>query len=343
MVRRSINASPMFGIRTILPDSVKNAQGKQPMRYGFSLPVRGNLATHDGIAGIAQHGERLGFVSATIADHVVFPASIESKYPYDASGNHPSTGDAIEPLSLMAFAAGGTSTLRFITSVLILPHRNPVLAAKMIASIDVLSQGRVTLGIGVGWLREEFEALGAADFDRRGAVSDEYLAIYKKLWSPGPVEHHGEFYSFGPLRCEPLPVQRPHPPIWVGGHSKVALRRTARHADGWHPIGTVATAELRPKEFGGLLDDLKRMTEAEGRDYNKITIAFVARLHEAPTPIEAADRMPFSGSAAQLIEDVEAYRRLGVSHLSFDFRAATLEQTLERMDWFAQKVMPHTR
>ena len=154
------------------------------MRYGFSLPVRGNLATHDGIAGIAQHGERLGFVSATIADHVVFPTSVESKYPYDASGNHPSTGDAIEPLSLMAFAAGGTSTLRFITSVLILPHRNPVLAAKMIASIDVLSQGRVTLGIGVGWLREEFQALGAADFDRRGAVSDEYLAIYKKLWSP---------------------------------------------------------------------------------------------------------------------------------------------------------------
>ena len=313
------------------------------MRYGFSLPVRGNLATHDGIVGIARHGERLGFVSATIADHIVFPTSVESKYPYDASGNHPSTGDAIEPLSLMAFAAGRTSTLRFITSVLILPHRNPVLAAKMSATIDVLSQGRVTLGIGVGWLREEFDAVGAADFDRRGAVSDEYLAIYKKLWSPGPVEHHGEFYSFGPLRCEPLPVQRPHPPIWVGGHSKVALRRTARHADGWHPIGTVATAELRPAEFGGLLDDLKRMTEAEGRDYNDITIAFVARLHEAPKPIATADRMPFTGSDAQLIEDVEVYRKLGVSHLSFDFRAPTLEQTLDRMEWFAREVMPHTR
>ena len=312
------------------------------MRYGFSLPVRGNLANHDGIVGIAQHGERLGFVSATIADHIVFPTEVASKYPYDASGNHPSTGDAIEPLTLMAFAAGRTSTLRFITSVLILPHRNPVLAAKMIATIDVLSQGRVTLGIGVGWLREEFEALGAANFDRRGAVSDEYLAIYKKLWSPGPVEHQGTYYSFAPLRCEPLPVQRPHPPIWVGGHSKAALRRTARHADGWHPIGTVATAELRPPEFSARLDDLKRMADAEGRDYADITIAFVARLHETPQPIEAADRMPFSGSANQLIEDVEAYRKLGVSHLSFDFRAATLGQTLDRMDWFARQVMPHT-
>jgi probable F420-dependent oxidoreductase len=313
------------------------------MRYGFSLPVRGNLANHDGIVGIVRIGERLGYVSATIADHIVFPTAIESKYPYDASGIHPSAGDAIEPLSLMAFAAGSTSTLRFITSVLILPHRNPVLTAKMIATIDVLSQGRVTLGIGVGWLREEFEALGAADFARRGAVSDEYLAIFKKLWSPGPVEHQGTYYSFAPLRCEPLPVQQPHPPIWVGGHSRAALRRTARFANGWHPLGTVATAELRPPEFTALLDDLKRMTEAEGRDFSDITIAFVARLHESPHPIDGPDRMPFSGSAAQLIEDVETYRNLGVSHLSFDFRAPTLARTQERMDWFAREVMPHTQ
>ena len=312
------------------------------MRYGFSLPVRGNLADYDGITGIARSGEKLGFVAATIADHIVFPTAVASKYPYDASGNHPSTGDAIEPLSLMAFAAGATQTLRFITSVLILPHRNPVLAAKMIASIDVLSRGRVTLGIGVGWLREEFEALGAADFDRRGAVSDEYLAIFKKLWSPGPVEHQGEFYSFPPLRCEPLPVQKPHPPIWVGGHSKAALRRTARYADGWHPIGTVATAELRPPEFAALLDDLKRMTEAAGRDYADITIAFVARLHEQAAASDAADRMPFTGSAQQLLDDVEAYRKLGVTQLSFDFRAPTLSQTLDRMDWFAREIMPHT-
>lgn len=309
------------------------------MKYGFSLPVRGNLATHDGIVAIARHGERLGFVSATIADHIVFPTAVESKYPYDASGNHPSTGDAIEPLSLMAFAAGRTTTLRFVTSVLILPHRNPVLTAKMIATIDVLSQGRVTLGIGVGWLKEEFAALGAADFARRGAVSDEYLTIFKKLWGPGPVEHQGQFYSFAPLRCEPRPVQRPHPPIWVGGHSQAALRRTARFADGWHPLGTVATAELRPPEFSAMLDQLKRMTEAEGRDYADLTIAFVARLHEATRPIGDAGRMPFSGSADQLIADVETYRRLGVSHLSFDFRAQTLPQTLERMDWFASEVM----
>lgn len=312
------------------------------MQYGFSLPVRGNQANHDGLVSIARRGEELGFTYATIADHIVFPTSVASQYPYDATGRHPSAGDAIEPLSLMAFIAGATKRLRLVTSVLILPHRNPVLAAKMIATIDVLSQGRVTLGIGVGWLREEFAALGAADFDRRGAVSDEYLAIFKKLWSPGPVEYHGAYYSFAPLRCEPLPVQRPHPPIWVGGHSKAALRRTARHADGWHPLGTVETAELRPLEFAASLDDLKRMTEAEGRDFAKMTIAFVARLRETKTAIDSPDRMPFSGSTAQLLEDIATYRSLGVSHLSFDFRGSDLPATLERMAWFAQDVMPHT-
>jgi probable F420-dependent oxidoreductase len=314
--------------------------GEDAMQFGFSLPVRGELANYDGIVAMARRGEQLGFTSATIADHIVFPVASESKYPYDASGRHPSTGDAIEPLSLMAFVAGCTQRLRLVTSVLILPHRNPVLTAKMVSSIDVLSRGRVTLGIGVGWLREEFAALNAPEFDQRGAVSDEYLAIFKKLWSPGPVEHQGRHYSFAPLRAEPLPVQKPHPPIWVGGHSKAALRRTARHADGWHPLGTVDTAELRPPEFASMLDTLKHMTEAEGRDFRDITIAFVARLRETAEPIRDNDRMPFSGSADQIIADAEAYQRLGVSHLSFDFRRPTLEETLARMEWFARTVMP---
>jgi probable F420-dependent oxidoreductase len=267
---------------------------------------------------------------------------VESAYPYDASGRHPSHGDAMEALSLIAFVAGQTSTLRLIASVLILPYRNPVLTAKMVSTIDVLSGGRVTLGIGVGWMAEEFEALNAPDFSRRGAVTDEWVTIFKKLWSEGPVEHQGKFYSFGPVRCEPLPVQKPHPPIWVGGHSVPALRRTARYADGWHPLGTVETAELRPPEFAAMLDDLRRMTEAFGRDFNDITLAFVARLRESKEPVPGKHRMPFSGSAAQLIEDVETYRSMGVSHLSFDFHRATLTETLERMDWFASEVMAKT-
>ncbi|MGE4043523.1 MAG: LLM class F420-dependent oxidoreductase [Acetobacteraceae bacterium] len=313
------------------------------MQFGFSLPVRGELANHDGIVAIARAGERLGFASATMADHVVFPTVSDSHYPYDASGRHPSTGDALEPMTLLSFVAGQTTTLRLVTSVLILPYRNPVLTAKMVSTIDVLSRGRITLGVGVGWLREEFEALDAPDFAQRGSVSDEYIEIFKKLWSPGPVQHHGRHYSFGPLHAEPLPVQQPHPPIWVGGHSRAAIRRTARHADGWHPLGTVDTAELRPAEFSRMLDTLKREAEAAGRDHRDVAISFVARLRETAQPIAADDRMPFSGSAGQIIADTETYRGLGVTHLSFDFRRPTLAETLARMEWFAREVMPATR
>ena len=168
------------------------------------------------------------------------------------------------------------------------------------------------------------------------------MTIFKKLWSPGPVAHAGKFYNFGPVRCEPLPVQKPHPPIWIGGHSVPALRRTARYADGWHPLGTVDTAELRPAEFAAMRDDIRRMADGFGRDFNDITLAFVARLRDTKAPISDNNRMPFSGSTQQLIEDVETYRALGVSHLSFDFRRPTLTETMDRMEWFATEVMAKT-
>src|SRR5437773_10280297 len=151
------------------------------MRYGFYLPTRGRSAEPDALETLVTRGEALGFNSTVIADHVVFPVTIASKYPYTVSGAFPGGGDALEQLTLMSFVAAKSERLRLITSVMILPHRNPVLTAKMLATIDVLSRGRVTVGVGVGWLREEFAALGAAEFDRRGAVSDEYLRIFKTL------------------------------------------------------------------------------------------------------------------------------------------------------------------
>jgi probable F420-dependent oxidoreductase len=308
------------------------------MHFGFTLPVRGPLTTSDAIVAIAQAGERLGFHAATIADHIAFPTEVHSTYPYDASGVHPSKGDAIEQLSLMAFAAGRTERLRFLTSVMILPHRNPLLTAKMIATIDVLSKGRVTLGVGVGWLREEFEALAAPDFDRRGEVSDEWIAILKKLWTESPVGHAGKHYRFGPLRCEPQPVQKPHPPIWIGGHSPAAIRRAARHGDGWHPLGTVDTAVLSPVELRPLLDQLKRLIEKEKRDFAKLALSFVGRLREQEAAA-GTNRMPFTGSFAQIHDDVAAYGALGFGMLSFDFTQPTLSETLERMERFASAVM----
>jgi len=307
------------------------------VRYGFYLPTRGGCATPEALEAIVQRGEALGFHSVMIADHVVFPPAIASKYPYTVSGVFPGGGDALEQLTLMAFVAGRTRTLRLVTSVMILPYRNPVLTAKMLATIDVLSRGRVTVGVGVGWLREEFEALDAPDFERRGTVSDEYIRIFKTLWTQDPASFEGEFYRFEALRCLPQPVQKPHPPIWIGGHSAPALRRAARLGDGWHPVGANPAVPLRPAELRASLDQLFRMTEAEGRDPSALTISFKAPVYDpSVTTLTGSERRPFSGTPQQIADDIGAYEKAGVSELVFDFRSERLDDALERMERFAQ-------
>jgi probable F420-dependent oxidoreductase len=310
------------------------------MRYGFYLPTRGPMATRDGVLALAREGERLGLHSAMIADHVVFPVTSMSAYPYTLDRRHPSGGDALEALSILGVVAGATERLRLVTSVLVLPYRNPVLAAKMVASLDVLSGGRVTLGVGVGWLKEEFEALDAPDFEKRGAVSDEWIAILKTLWTRTPASFEGKFYRFADIRAEPLPLQKPHPPIWVGGHSPAALRRTARHGDGWHPVGAIAASPLPPEEMVRHLDTLKRLTEAEGRDFSTLTISYKAPLYDAAVPDRDGARRSFSGTPQEIAADIRAFAGIGVHELIFDFRARSIPESLEALQRFAAQVMP---
>ncbi len=307
------------------------------MRYGFYLPTRGQTATPEALEALVQRGEALGFSSVMIADHVVFPVAIKSKYPYTVTGAFPGQGDALEQLALMAFIAGKTRTLRLVSSVMIVPHRNPVVTAKMLATIDVLSHGRVTVGVGVGWLREEFQALGAPDFDRRGSVSDEYIRIMKTLWTECPASFAGEFYRFEAIQCLPAPVQKPHPPIWVGGHSKAALRRVARLGDGWHPVGANPAVPLRPPELASSLAGLRRLTEAEGRDPSSLTISYKAPVYDPGQALDGrtGERRPFSGSPGEIEDDIATFARLGVSEVIFDFRRERLAESLERMERFA--------
>ena len=306
------------------------------MRYGFYLPTRGRTATPEDLEALVRRGEALGFASVMIADHIVFPVTIKSRYPYTVDGAFPGQGDTLEQLALMAFIAGKTERLRLVTSVMILPYRNPVATAKTLATIDVLSRGRVTVGVGVGWLREEFEALGAPDFDRRGAVSDEYLRIFKTLWTQSPASFSGEFYRFESIKCLPQPVQKPHPPIWIGGHSRAALRRAARLGDGWHPVGANPAVPLGPQELRASLDELARLTDEQGRDPRTLTISYKAPVYDTDKPIAGTDRRPFAGSAEQIRDDIETFARLGVSELIFDFRSESQSESLDRMERFAK-------
>jgi probable F420-dependent oxidoreductase len=315
----------------------------RPMKFGFYLPTRGPTAAPEALETLVTRGEALGFQSVMIADHVVLPTEVRSKYPYTVSGAFPGHGDALEQLTLMAFVAGLTARLRLVSSVMILPYRNPVLTAKMLATVDVLSRGRVTVGVGVGWLREEFEALHAPDFDRRGAVSNEYLQIFKTLWTQDPADFAGRFYQFNRLRCLPHPVQKPHPPLWIGGHSRPALRRVATYGDGWHPVGANPAVPLRPHELQAALNDLKRFVEAKGRDPEAVTISLKAPLYDVSPAAEqqaGLERRPFSGAPEQVIDDIATYGRLGVSELIVDFRRETLNDSLERMEHFASVIKP---
>jgi probable F420-dependent oxidoreductase len=247
---------------------------------------------------------------------------------------------SVETFSILGVVAGATEKLRLVTSVLVLPYRNPVLTAKMVASLDVLSGGRVTLGVGVGWLKEEFEALDSPDFERRGGVTDEWIAIFKQLWGRSPASFDGKFYKYTDIRCEPFPLQKPHPPIWVGGHSKAALRRTARHGDGWHPVGAIAASPLPPQEMRAHLQTLKQMTEAEGRDFSKLTISYKAPLYDTSVPDRDGSRRSFSGTADEIAGDIRSFAAIGVHELIFDFRGNSIDASVAGLQRFAAEVIP---
>src|SRR5579885_2510879 len=199
------------------------------MQYGFNLPISGALAAPDAMARIAREGEALGYDYLTVTDHVVLPDLAEPGYPYSESGAFYShdTPYRHEQLTCAAWLAAMTTRLRLVLAVMVVPHRPAVLAAKQLATIDVLSRGRLVVGIGAGWLKSEFDAVVTTPFAERGAVTDEYVAAFRTLWTEDKPKIAGKYVRFDGLVLDPKPVQRPHPQIWVGGESGPSLRRAA--------------------------------------------------------------------------------------------------------------------
>src|ERR1051326_3040558 len=209
------------------------------MQFGFGAPVSGPLSGPRDLARIVSDGEAIGYDYCTISDHVAIPRDMEAKYPYSDMGEFPGRagGDRHEQLTGVTFVAAKTSKPRLVPSGTGVPPPPPVLTAKIIATIDVLSEGRFTWGIGVGWCREEFEAIGTEPFDERGAVTDETIAVCRELWSNDDPSFSGKYAKFSNIFFQPRPVQR-RIPVWVGGESGPAMRRTAKLGDAWYPIGT---------------------------------------------------------------------------------------------------------
>jgi probable F420-dependent oxidoreductase len=314
------------------------------MQIGFSAPSGGPLATPDALTRLAQGAESLGFGYATVSDHVVIPTDIHAKYPYTDSGEFPasSRGERHEQLTQVMFLAAKTTRLRFVTSVMVVPHRPALLTAKILSTIDVLSGGRLTLGIGAGWLREEFEALQVPDFAARGKVTDEYILAAKTLWTEPRPSFSGEHVRFGDITFEPKPVQRGGPPIWVGGESGPALRRTARLGDAWYPIGSNPQFPLDSlKRLAAGIAKLRKLTQEAGRDPASVGVTIRVQAAGEGVPPKAGDgeRRMFSGSMADCVQDVRDLKALGVANIDIGLKGSTPDEVVASMRHFADQVM----
>ncbi len=311
-----------------------------PVTFGCSLPTRGPTSSPEALRSLAQRDEDLGFDSVWVSDHIILPRQVASFYPYSPDGVASFRPDEpyYEALSALTFLAGCTQRVRLGTHVLILPYRNPVLTAKVLATLDVLSGGRLILGAGVGWMEEEFLALGLNTYHERGAVTDEYIQLYKELWTKDEPVFNGKYYQLSGSGFQPKPVQKPHPPIWIGGHTGPAIRRAAKHCDGWLPIGLRPPAILEPEEMAGLIGRLRTLTRRAGRPEDAVEITFSTDVifDNAPGP----SRRLINGRPEQIAADLRQYQDLGVRNFIVSFPDQTTVGLQESMEQFSRDVMP---
>jgi len=306
-------------------------------RFGLDVGVYGPLATPDTILSLARHAEEIGFESVWLADHVAFPAAFKSPYPYSAGGDFPTelSQPLMEPIATMGVLAGATRRLKIGTAVLVMPYRNPLLTARMLVTLDQFSGGRIILGAGVGWLAEEYQALDAVDFARRGKATDEYLEIFKAVCAGGKVGYRGETYGFDPVHAVPGSVQRPHPPILVGGLSDPALRRVARLGDGWLAV-TVGTAALPER-----LARLRGFCGDAGRRFEELSLTYKMFLNiGAPKRSRFDAREPGSGTAAEIVDDLKAIFDLGFERVIVRYRGGSAAEQQAQIARFVDELIP---
>jgi probable F420-dependent oxidoreductase len=292
------------------------------MQIGCHLPTQGPVATREALTTFCHQAEQHHIASLWVSDHVVFPTVGNDHYPSGRFPHAPHT-PYLEPVAVLAAAAMCTERARIGSSVFILGHRNPVVMAKMLTTIDTLSNGRLICGVGVGWWREEFAALGIP-FEKRGKRADEMLQVFKALWTQDEPQIHGEFYQLQDVGFAPKPVQQPHPPLWKGGHSQAAYRRAVALGDGWH------ARSQTPEQLSVHLDHLRRDADAMHRQFDSLDLSLRLKLSE--------DQV--EGSFVALVDLYSAYKQLGLSHVAVDFRRDDLSHMLELLDWVATELRP---
>jgi probable F420-dependent oxidoreductase len=286
------------------------------MKIGLFAPLANPFATPDYIRTLGRVAEERGFDSVWVAEHVVLFDDYRSQYPYAADGRIPVAPESgiLDPFMALSFLAANTTRVRLGTGICLVPQRNPVYTAKEAATVDWLSNGRLDLGIGAGWLAEEFQALGVP-FERRGARCRAYIEVMRTLWRDAVSTYDGEFYTLPPARQFPKPVQQPHPPLHFGGESDAALRRVADLGQGWYGFG------LDPDAAGERVRKLESMLRRRGRSRHEIEVSVCPYMQQVTA------------------EDIERYREAGVDRVILVGAARDGEGLVRAVDGMAKTIV----
>jgi probable F420-dependent oxidoreductase len=293
------------------------------MKIGFALGNIGPVGTAEAISKIAQRAEALGYDSVWTVERLLWPLKPQTPYGASLDGSLPEPYKyALDPLDTLTFAAAQTTTLALGTSVLDIPYYNPVMLARRMTTIDVLSNGRLRVGLGLGWSQDEMEAAGA-DMKQRGARADEFLQVLKAIWTTNPVEFRGRFFHVPKSYIYPKPVQKPHPPIYLAAFAPPALKRLATMADGWNPAGIPVAG------MADMFNAVKQMAKEAGRNPSSLSLVVRANLEFTEKPL-GKERAIFSGNVEQIKEDIAGCRQIGAHEIFFDPTFMPGAQSLER-------------
>jgi len=280
------------------------------MRFGFALPQVGSAVGPDSLVTVAKRAEDLGFDSLWVLDRILWPVNPQVPYPIGDGSLPVKYKNVLDPLDTLTFAAAHTRRIAVGTSVLNLPWYNPVLLARRLTTLDILSAGRLKVGFGVGWSPDEYEAAGAS-WQERGKRADELIQALKKIWTTDPVEFHGKYYRIPKSVIGPKPVQKPHPPVYMAAYTPAAMKRVAVEANGWFPVGIPLSG------VGPMFEGIKNMAKEAGRDPSALELIVRANVEIHNSPIQK-DRVDFTGTLDQIAEDVKTTQKLLATEIVFD-------------------------
>lgn len=306
------------------------------MKLGVFLPVSGRAAVPEVLAEAAQQAENLGYDSVWAAERLVNPWEMKTAYPYKDNQQWFVAPDVpfLEPLTCLSFLSGVTKKVKLGISVAVLPYRHPLYTARVATSIDTLSNGRLILGVGIGWMVEEFDALGVP-FKQRGARSNEQLQIFNTLWKDERPRFDGKHYQFDPVSVSPKPVQKPRFPIWTGGESEPAQQRAAKYADAWFSY----FVKITPQDMAAKFANVQKLAAAAGRDPAQIQLCCCRPVEITREPVPQVDD-ELKGTPEQLIAALKRFKDIGVQHMALQFMVGRWPERKEKIDRFAKEVMP---